>query len=151
MSNITLTSTLSPELGRWMIGFDRLFDTLNHVESWNNTNASRGSYPPYNIILRSYDHYAIELAVSGFGEEDLEVAVSNGVLTVTGDIKQQPEQEETYLHRGLSRRKFQREWTLVEYVEVVSATVANGIMTIELERQLPDSLKPRAVSINFVR
>jgi len=149
MSNFT-TSTLSPELGRWMIGFDRLFDTLTHVESWHNTNASRGSYPPYNIILRSDDHYAIELAVSGFGEKDLEVAVSNGVLTVTGDIKQ-PEQDLTYLHRGLSRRKFQREWKLVEYVEVVSVTVSNGIMTIELQRQLPDSLKPRAVSINFVR
>jgi len=149
MSNFT-TSTL-PDLGRWMIGFDRLFDTLAHVESWHNTNASRGSYPPYNIILRSDDHYAIELAVSGFGEKDLEVAVSNGVLTVTGDIKQQPEQDLTYLHRGLSRRKFQREWKLVEYVEVVSVTVSNGIMTIELQRQLPDSLKRRAVSINFVR
>lgn len=137
---------MSPDLGRWMIGFDRLFDTRSNTDD-----RARGSYPPYNIILRSDDHYAIELAVAGFGEEDLEVTVSSSVLTVIGEVKQQPEQELNYLHRGLSRREFQRQWKLVEYVEVVSVTVANGIMTIELQRQLPDSLKPRIVAINFVR
>lgn len=142
MSNLSMTTTaLSPELGRWMIGFDHLFDTLTAGTP------ARASYPPYNIIRRSDDHYAIELAVAGFGEKDLEVTVNNGMLIVTGEIQDQP--EAVYVHRGLSRRKFQREWRLVEYVEVVSATLKNGIMTIELERKLPEALKPRTVAIDF--
>ena len=144
MSNLSMTTTaLSPELGRWMIGFDHLFDTLNAASP------ARVSYPPYNIIRRDDDHYSIEIAVAGFGEQDLEVTVNNGMLTVTGEIQDQPEAETVYVHRGLSRRKFQRVWRLVEYVEVVSATVKNGIMTIELERKLPEALKPRTVAINF--
>lgn len=137
------TTALSPELGRWMIGFDHLFDTLNTATP------ARVSYPPYNIIRRDDDHYSIEVAVAGFGESDLNVTVNNGMLVVTGEIQDQPEAETVYVYRGLSRRRFQREWRLVEYVEVVSAKVQNGIMTIELERRLPEALKPRTVAINF--
>jgi molecular chaperone IbpA len=144
MNNVSLTSsTLSPELSRWMIGFDQL---LNTPESWNNN--ARGSYPPYNIVQRSEDHYAIELAVAGFGENDLSVTVCNGLLTVTGE-SQNDKPDVQYLHRGLSRRRFQREWRLVEFVDVEGVTVQNGIMTIELQRKLPDALKPRTVAINF--
>lgn len=137
------TTALSPELGRWMIGLDHLYDTLNSASP------ARVSYPPYNIIRRDDDHYSIEIAVAGFGEQDLAVTLNNGMLLVTGEIQDQPEAETVYVHRGLSRRKFQREWRLVEYVEVVSATVQNGIMSIELERKLPEALKPRTVAINF--
>jgi molecular chaperone IbpA len=152
MSNLTLTtSRMSPELARFMIGFDHLFDTINAAETWANASPSRGSYPPYNVLRRDDDHYALEIAVAGFGEKDLSVTVNNGKLTVVGDIQQDEDASVTYVHRGLARRKFQQEWTLVEYVNVTDVTVQNGIMTIELERQLPDSLKPRSVAINFVR
>lgn len=147
MSNLTLTTTaLTPEMGRWMIGVDQLVGQLLNAPS-----SSRVSYPPYNIICRDDDHYSIEIAVAGFGEQDLEVTVNNGMLIVTGDIQEQPDEDVKYVHRALSRRKFQREWRLVEYMEVVGATVKNGIMTIELERKLPEALKPRSVAINFAR
>lgn len=156
MNDITLTtSRLLPsqfnELGRFMIGVDHLFNTMNGMENWANSDSgSRKGYPPHNVIQRDEDHYAIELAVSGFGEQDLTVTVQNGVLTVTGEI-QQTDQEPVYLYRGLGRRKFQREFRLVEYVNVTGVTVQNGVMTIELERQLPDEMKRRNIAINFVR
>ena len=153
MNDITLTSRMIPtqinDLGRFMIGFEHLFDSMNNLD-WANADNSRKGYPPYNVIRRDDDHYAIELAVAGFGEQDLAVTVQNGVLVVAGDILQDAP-EVQYIHRGLSRRKFQREFRLVEYVNVTDVTVQNGIMTIELERQLPESLKPRNVAVKFVR
>lgn len=157
MRELTLnTSRLTPtqfnDLGRFMIGFDHLFDTLNTMDQWVNADSSaRKGYPPYNIIKRDEDHYAIELAVAGFGEQDLEVTVNNGALIISGGIKQEQEETVNYLYRGLSRRKFQREFRLVEYVDVTGVSVQNGIMTIELERQLPEALKPRSIAINFNR
>lgn len=151
MNNLSLTSsTISPELSRWMIGFDQLFNTINNVETLANSANARGAYPPYNIIRHSEDQYSIELAVAGFSENDLEVTVCNGSLIVRGEI-QDDKTEAQYLHRGLSRRRFQREWRLVEYMDVVGATVKNGIMTIDLQRKLPEALKPRTVAINFAR
>jgi molecular chaperone IbpA len=138
--------------GGYLIGIDHLMDTLNTMEAWINTDSSsRKGYPPYNVISRDEDHYAIELAVAGFGESELEVKVNNGTLVITGEASQQTDESVNYLHRGLSRRKFQREFRLVEYVNVTSVTVANGIMTIELERQLPEALRPRTIDIKFVR
>jgi len=145
-----LTPTQMSDFGRFMIGFDHLINHMTTMDQWANSDAgSRRAYPPYNVIKRDEDHYVIELAVAGFGEQDLEVTVHNGTLYVTGNIKQGTEDQVEYLYRGLSRRKFQREFRLVEYVDVTGVTVQNGIMTIELERQLPEALKPRSVAINF--
>lgn len=150
MNNLTLTSFgVNPDLGRWMIGADQLLDTLTNAS--NAANMSKVSYPPYNVICHDHEHYSIEIAVAGFGEKDLQVTVDNRILTVTGEVQDQSESEVVYTHRGLSRRKFQREWRLIDYMEVVGASVKNGIMTIQLERQLPEELKPRNVAINFVR
>lgn len=157
MSNLTISSSrFTPDqftqLGRSIIGFDQIFDMMESAAQHMLTeSAARSGYPPYNVIKRDDDHYAIELAVSGFGESDLEVSVANGVLTVAGDTQKEAQPEIQYLHRGLSHRRFRREFPLVEYMEVISASVTNGILTIELERRLPDALKPRTVEVTFNR
>jgi molecular chaperone IbpA len=143
------TANLNPDLGRWVIGMDHLFNTL---ESWANTSANtRNNYPPFNMIYHNEERQSIEIAVAGFGEQDLTVTVSDGVLNVVGEIQETGSSEAVYLHRGLSRRRFSHKWRLLDYMEVVGATVKDGILTIDLERRLPDALKPRTVAINFVR
>ena len=155
MSDFTLSSRMIPtnfnDLNRVMIGLDNLFNHITWAEAKNAENSSGKGYPPYNVFKRDESHYAIELAVSGFGENDLGVVVDHtALLAITGEV-QEPAQEVTYMHRGLSHRKFRREFRLVENVNVVSVTVRNGIMTIELERVIPESQKPRVVAIDFVR
>lgn len=147
MRNLLMRMTNVPDLGRFMIGFDHLCDSLSQMEQLTSADSSaRKTYPPHNVIKRSDDHYAIELAVAGFRPQDLAVSVHNGVLIITGESTTEPE-EINYLYRGLSRRKFTREFRLIEYVTVQSAKVENGILTVDLVRELPESRKPRTVTI----
>ncbi len=130
-------------LYRSTVGFDRLFDLLDQatrVEPMNN-------WPPYNIEKVADDQYRITMAVAGFGEDDLELLVQENVLTVRGKASE-PENGVTYLHRGIARRAFEHRFQLADFVRVAGAKLANGLLDIELVREVPESMKPRRIAIN---
>ena len=127
------------------IGIDRLFDTLFTLEH----TAQAGNYPPYNILKKDEDNYTIEIAVAGFTQGDIDVTTHDGVLVIKGEKAEEHKIEIEYLHNGISARKFERTFTLNDYVEVASATVANGILSIDLERHLPETMKPKTIDINY--
>lgn len=123
----------------WSIGFETLFRQLEEV----NSAMANENYPPHNIVKIDDDHYVVELAVAGFGENELEISVQNGVLTVTGA----KEDARAYVHKGISTRKFVRSWTMNEHVDVKGASLDNGILSIQLERNVPEAERPRKVKI----
>jgi molecular chaperone IbpA len=130
------------------IGVDRLFgrimDQIDHASSTN--------YPPYNILKTGEDTFEIQVAVAGFSEGDLEVAVRDGELVITGE--KQPEAllvGTEYLHQGISARRFIRTFTMADYVEVVSAESSNGILTVRLERRVPEAMKPKTIAISYAK
>lgn len=133
------------DLGPWnrsTVGFERVLDALDRQLSLGNT------YPPYNIIRNGENSYAIELAVAGFRENELEIVVKENELTITGT----PEREtntESFLHRGISSRSFTRAFTLGEHVYVKNAVVENGLLVISLEREIPEESKPRKIPVTF--
>jgi molecular chaperone IbpA len=133
---------LSP-LFRSTVGFDRLdklFDTAFRE-------AARDlSYPPYNIVKKGENQYRVSMAVAGFGENDLEIVAHENVLTVKGQIQEQ-DKEVQYLHRGIAQRAFEHRFQLADHVKVVGAKLTNGLLDIELERQVPEALKPRKIEI----
>ena len=126
------------------VGIDRLFDSmLSRIDSTTSTN-----YPPYNIIKKDEDNYVIEIATAGFAEGEIDVQVNDGQLIVTGE-KAESETEVNYLHQGIGTRKFVRSFQLAEYVEVKSATVENGILVVTLEREVPETMKPKSIAITY--
>jgi len=127
------------------IGIDRLFDTLFTLEH----TSQAGNYPPYNILKKDEDNYTIEIAVAGFTEGEIDVTTHDGVLVIKGAKVEEQKIEVEYLHNGISARRFERTFTLNDYVEVASATVANGILSIDLERHVPDSMKPKTIAIDY--
>jgi molecular chaperone IbpA len=104
------------------------------------------NYPPFNIEQIGDDQYVLQLAVAGFRENELSLSLHNSVLTVTGK-KAKPEGQTNYLHRGLSFRDFERTFTLAEHVQVIFADLQDGMLTINLERQVPESAKPKTIPI----
>lgn len=136
------TFDLSP-LYRTAIGFDRLADMLS--------NASRvdgNGYPPYNIEARGEDQYRISMAVAGFSESELDIVTEQNTLTVSGQKAGDEEQEDReFLYRGIATRSFERRFQLADHVRVVSAKLENGLLHIELERELPEKMKPRRIEI----
>ena len=127
------------------IGIDRLFDSMFDRIEHSTTN-----YPPYNIVKKDDDNYTIELAVAGFSEGEINVTTHDGQLVITGEkLANEDDKDVNYLHQGISARKFERSFTLNDYVEVASATVANGILSIDLERHVPDSMKPKTIAIDY--
>ena len=129
-------------LYRSFVGFDRLASLLDAAAK----GADAAGYPPYNIESVGEDAYRIELAVAGFAADELELNARENVLTVTGR-KAANDDGKRFLHRGLAARNFERRFQLADYVVVTNAALANGLLTIELERQLPESLKPRRIEI----
>lgn len=126
------------------VGIDRLFDSmLSRIDNSTSTN-----YPPYNIIKKDEDNYVIEVATAGFAEGEIDVQVNDGQLIVTGE-KAETETEVNYLHQGIGTRKFVRSFQLAEYVEVKSATVENGILVVMLEREVPETMKPKSIAITY--
>ena len=111
------------------------------------------NYPPYNIIRKDDEHYFIEIAAAGFLKPDIEITMENGTLTVSGkQIKKADGTEEEadgyeYLHRGLSSRNFERTFNLAEYVEVKDAALNNGILSIHLEKKIPEAMKAKTINI----
>lgn len=147
MTNLTLRSLDIPSIHKFAVGFDNVFDELMRVTSQQATT----NYPPYNIVKHSEDKFTIELAVAGFKEGDINVQIEKNQLTVSGDQATELNSEREYVHRGISARNFTRTWTLADNVEVKGAEVANGILTISLERYIPEEQKPKKIAITFTK
>lgn len=140
----TLRPTIFPDIHKFTVGFDDFFRDLENRHQTLDTN-----YPPYNVIRETEEKFLVELAVAGFDKDEISITVEKQVLTVSG--KQQEDTEGVdYIHRGISGRDFIRTWTLADYVEVVDATFNNGILSISLERKLPESQKPKTIAITKV-
>lgn len=139
MNSIDLTP-----LYRSSVGFDRLGTILDHALSTESTTIG---YPPYDIEVIDDNRYVISLAVAGLGENDLKLNVENGVLTIRGE-KKQAKEEKNYLHQGIAHRSFERKFNLADYVEVTSADLKNGLLTITLIREIPEAMKPKSIAIN---
>ena len=145
---LTLRSLDIPSIHKFGIGFDSILDELMRV----NAQQTNTNYPPYNIVKHSEDAFAIELAVAGFREGDINITLEKNVLTIKGEQTvslDELEKDVEYVHRGISARNFDRVFTLADYVEVIGAKAENGILTIELERQVPEEQKPKTVAITY--
>jgi molecular chaperone IbpA len=127
---------------RSAIGFDRLFDLL---ETDLRGDGSEG-YPPFDLSRQGEDSYSITLAVAGFRPEDIEVVAQQNQLTVSGKCDENKD-ERQYLHRGIAARPFERRFQLADYVEVASADFENGLLRIDLQRVVPEAMKPRKIEI----
>lgn len=127
------------QLNKALIGFDRLF-----TERAYTTNPS---YPPYNIIKKSEDNYEIEVAVSGFTLDEIDVEVNQNQLTIRGQSQRDPIADDEYLHRGLAYRDFERAFTLAEHMQVGAASIKDGVLRIEITRIVPEALKPRKINV----
>ena len=129
----------------YAVGFDRVFDRLDHYVT-NQSRMTPTGFPPYNIRRDGDYNYVIEMALAGMSKDDLEVQVADGTLTVRSIDKQEDEGE--LLHRGISFRKFTRSWTLADDVIVKDAKMENGMLLIHLEHVVPEEKKPRTVKIS---
>jgi len=135
------TLDFSP-LFRSGVGFDRVFDLLDtagRIQPMDN-------WPPYDIIKEGEDSYRIVMAVAGFDQDELMLTDRPNLLVVSG-AKKDNAQDQVYLHRGIAAREFERRFELADYVKVARASLANGLLTIELQREIPEALKPRRIEI----
>jgi len=136
------TIDFSP-LFRSVIGFDRLSNALETAYR-----TEPGGYPPYNIEVSGENDYRITMAVAGFAEKDLSLEVKENILTVSGNRPEDTEKVETkYLYRGIANRSFERKFQLADYVRVVDARLENGLLHVELRREIPEAMKPRKIEI----
>jgi molecular chaperone IbpA len=127
------------------IGVDRLFDRIvNQID-----HAAPANYPPYNIVETDENKYEIQVAVAGFTQGEIEINVQEGELIITGEKTEPANPNHVYRHQGISARKFIRTFSLGEYVEVNSAGVKDGILTVYLERLIPESAKPKSIAITY--
>jgi molecular chaperone IbpA len=133
------TYDFSP-LWRSTIGFDRPFDLAESAQR-----ASEDHYPPYNIERLADDRYQILLAVAGFSPDDISITAEQNVVTIEGTKAEKTERE--FLYRGISTRAFKRRFNLADYVQVKNASFDNGLLKIELVREIPEAMKPRRIAI----
>ncbi|MCE3253765.1 MAG: heat-shock protein IbpA [Cellvibrio sp.] len=138
MRNFDLTP-----LYRSAIGFDRM---ANLLDSLSRAEQNQPSYPPYNIELTGEDKYRITMAVAGFDQSELTIEVNQNTLTVSAN-KAVDDQQRTYLHQGIAARSFERRFQLADHVQVRSANYGHGLLHIDLQRIIPESLKPRTIPI----
>jgi molecular chaperone IbpA len=139
------TYDLSP-LHRFTIGFDnvsRLIDAVGRLDE------TAVSYPPYNIERFGEDRFRISMAVAGFTEGDLDIELKDNTLTVSGRKEEEEESDtSTFLHRGIAARAFERRFELAAHIKVKGASLENGLLHIDLEREVPEELKPRKIAIS---
>ncbi|MEX2497294.1 MAG: Hsp20 family protein [Wenzhouxiangellaceae bacterium] len=138
------TYDLSP-LYRTAIGFDRLADMLSSA-----SRVDGNGFPPYNIEARGEDQYRISMAVAGFSDDDLEIVTEQNTLTVSGGKAAEDREDENrneFLYRGIANRSFERRFQLADHVRVESAKLENGLLHIDLKRELPEQMKPRRIEI----
>jgi molecular chaperone IbpA len=131
-------------LFRSTIGFDRL---TRLVDSATRLDGAAQSYPPYNIEKTGEDAYRLTMAVAGFSRDELDITVQENLLLVTGKAKQE-EEGGRYLHRGIARRAFERRFSLADHIRVVGASLDNGMLHVDLVREVPEVMKPRTIAIN---
>ncbi|HEY8194420.1 MAG TPA: Hsp20 family protein [Hyphomicrobium sp.] len=127
---------------RSAIGFDRLFQMLDQATGFD----SESTYPPYNIERTGENAYRITLAVAGFSSEELKIEVKEQTLTVSGE-KAAEADKKAYLHRGIAARAFERRYQLADHVDVTGAAFENGLLHVDLVRNVPESKKPRTITI----
>jgi len=146
-----MTKTLSlrsldiPQINKFGIGFDNIFDELMRVTSQQlNTN-----YPPHNVIKTGENTVTIEIAVAGFEEGEIDITVEKNVMTVSGARRRVEPEDVEYLHRGIGSRDFKQTFQLSEYVEIKTAIIKNGILSIFLERIIPEEKKPKSIAITY--
>ena len=130
-------------LYRSTVGFDRLFDLLDSVPGFD---AGATAYPPYNIERLSENEYRVTMAVAGFAEDEIHVDVKEQTLTVRGEKKAE-DKERQFLHRGIAARSFERRFQLADHVEVKGADLKDGLLHVDLVRNVPERLKPRSIAI----
>lgn len=123
----------------WSIGFDHFFDRMEATNNYK-------SYPPHNLIACDDDKFKIEVAVAGFTEEDISVTLEKSVLTIEG--KDNSDISADYMYKGIGTRKFDKSFNLAEFIEVVDVTLQNGILTVSLEKNIPEEKKPKQFTIN---
>jgi molecular chaperone IbpA len=121
----------------FFVGFNRELQKATNIYN-------SGNFPPYNIVQVDEDHFIIQLAVAGFGEDDLDVIYQDGTVTIKGERE---DEDAEYIHKGIATRKFTREFILGSYLEITSASIDNGVLNVSLERNLPESMKPRHIEI----
>ena len=138
------TIDFSP-LYRTIVGFDRLADMIDTAAKQEGV----GGYPPYNIEQLGENEYRIELAVAGFSEGDLDIQVQENVLTIAGKRHSgETDDERSFLHRGIAERSFERRFHLADHVQVRDASLENGLLSVRLEREIPEAKKARQIAIN---
>ena len=128
---------------RSTVGFDHLFDMFERSARAE----SADSYPPFDIQQVGEDGYRITLAVAGFDPGEIEVVAQQNQLTVSGRKSEEPDDGQHYLHRGIATRPFERRFQLADFIQVRSATFENGLLSIALEREIPETMKPRKIEI----
>ena len=135
-------------LYRSTIGFDNLAALLDSVSS---NDRNQPAYPPYNIELLEKDKYRITMAIAGFTEEEITLTSENNMLTVAAaKPEKSAETKRTFLHQGIAERNFKRQFRLADHVKVTGASLNNGLLHVELEREIPEAMKPRQIAINGV-
>ena len=135
-----------PNLEAWSVGFDREWRLLEQLQ--NNLMGGTSSYPPYNIKQRTEDLYEIEMAVAGFSKPELRVELHNNQLTIEGSKQGSEDSNDgSYVYKGIAGRQFRQTFALADHVKVTGSELKDGILTISLERELPEEKKPRLIDI----
>jgi len=147
---LTLRSIDIPQIAKFGIGFDNMFDELLRV----NAQQSNNNYPPYNIVQINENEYMISVAVAGFGHDNLTVIKEKNFLVIEGNHALNSvgtDTEPTYLHKGISERNFRREFRLADHVEIENAHLELGILSIHLKREVPEEQKPKTIAISYAK
>jgi molecular chaperone IbpA len=134
----TIDTAALAQLSKALVGFDRYFTAPHH---------QNGNYPPHNVVKYADDSYGIEVAVAGFSKDEITVEVDQDQLTIRGVKNRLTDPTFEYLHRGLAARDFEQTFTLAEYMEVRGAKVEDGMLQIDIQRIMPEALKPRQIEI----
>ena len=140
------STDLSPLL-RATVGFDRM---MNMLDAATRIDEGALSYPPYNIEKIGEDSYRIVMAVAGFGEGDLDVTVKENSLVISGKKEKAEDESVRFLHRGIATRAFERRFDLADHIKVTGAKLENGLLYIELVRELPEAKKPKTIKVERV-
>ena len=135
------TFDFSPML-RYSVGFDRMQRQLDMASA-----KTEVTYPPYNIETDGNDAYRVTVAVAGYDKKDINITLEEDKLNISGDKNDEPEKLQ-YLHRGIASRSFNLKFNLADHIKVIDASLTNGVLTVDLERIVPEALKPRQISIN---
>ena len=130
-------------LNKALIGFDAMFNNFERRFA----NSISSNYPPHNVVKIDDNNYEIQVAVTGFNKDEVTVDLDQNILIITAGRPQ--EEERVYLHRGLAQRNFVKQFPLAEHIEVRGAEQKNGVLTIKLERVVPEALKPRRITVNY--